>query len=429
MVAVARRADDVDMRLIALLVVLLPILLTRIGTSFAEEPALTRELSIAEPIEFPPDTAMIVQTGCTNCDGGFGLPYRIYRLGTGPVRIEPVVMSDGLTAYRMVTSFVSVPGAGLMFFGACVGPCDMWTMWPLGGTRFEDQPNETVFFRSDDGGVTWVDVGRQPGWLTALGVLEDEVVYSKLRSTYPTFGHPWELWTASGRALGQAAVPFVVNNHGPFFEFDIDRKMMRGHAGEDLVAVPGADTWPQVFSRPGASPIASWYAVQGPSTRPIHRLAARTTSGRTLVLDSKVEFSIGASFNERFVIANLFLPDPMTGRLPSRLGYAPALLDFDAAIAYPIGAPFGQAPWGESPFSGTNRIEAVWRGPFLRVATPECLPLRAWADAFASVTACAAPGVLLRLTGGVRYEHGVEWREATMPNGTTGWVPRGSVEG
>jgi hypothetical protein len=66
----------------------------------------------------------------------------------------------------------------------------------------------------------------------------------------------------------------------------------------------------------------------------------------------------------------------------------------------------------------------------LRVATSDCLPLRAWPDRFASEVTCAAPGVLLRPTAsGARYDHGVEWREVSMPNGTTGWVPRASVEG
>jgi hypothetical protein len=106
------------------------------------------------------------------------------------------------------------------------------------------------------------------------------------------------------------------------------------------------------------------------------------------------------------------------------MSFLPGLLHADSGVVEMIGAPFGQRPFDRAVF-----ISAVFRGPFWRVAGPDCLPLRAWADAFASVTACSAPGVLLRPTGGVRYEHGVEWREALMPNGTAGWVQRGSVEG
>src|ERR1044072_7943274 len=62
--------DDACMRLIALLVVLVPVLLLRTGIALAEEPSIV-EAVWSEPAEFPPDTAIYTLAGPI-ASGGFG---------------------------------------------------------------------------------------------------------------------------------------------------------------------------------------------------------------------------------------------------------------------------------------------------------------------------------------------------------------------
>lgn len=418
------------MRLLALLCALSVVFLARAGAALAEEPfpVTTRDLRIAAEVDFPPDTAVIVQTGCTNCHGGFGDLYRVYRLGYGPVRSEPVLLGSGPRDWRMVTSFVSTPGATVMFFGACVGPCDLWS---LPGTPLEDQPNETRFYRSHDGGVTWNAVHQLPGYVIGQGVLDGDVVYSKLaHGPNPTLDLEWALWSSDGRRLTQDEASRVVQVRGSLIARTAAGLTTQTSLPQQVTPPVGTRVFPFAVPRRNSLPLIAWSSKSPGAT-----VSYLSDVGFRTALISSVQYNLQGAFDERFILVSLMLPDPTPTDperpFPSRRGYAPALLDFDGATAYPIGAPFGQVSYEDhgTPFSGRNVIEAVWRGPFLRVATSECLPLRAWADAFASVTACAAPGVLLRPAGGVRYEKGVEWRKASLPNGTTGWVPRTSVEG
>jgi hypothetical protein len=66
--------------------------MTFMKSDIADIPA--REVSIGAPVEFPPDTIVFIESGCTQCDGPPGPLYRVMRIGAGPVILDQVFDVD-----------------------------------------------------------------------------------------------------------------------------------------------------------------------------------------------------------------------------------------------------------------------------------------------------------------------------------------------
>src|SRR6476620_10699970 len=126
----------------------------------AEDPPAvsTRELVWAEPVEFPRDTMMLVETGCSHCDiPGTGF-YRVYRGSGTEMRIDPISI-PGDRDY--VNSFAFSPDGNFGAAAVCIAVCEYNTL-----ASFE---NEYRFYFSDDGGITWRDVGTRRGIARVAG--------------------------------------------------------------------------------------------------------------------------------------------------------------------------------------------------------------------------------------------------------------------
>src|SRR4051794_40536270 len=80
------------MKLVALLVmVVVPVLLLSPAVGLADEFEVDgHKVLLAEPVDFPPDTVMLVASGCYACDAYDRELYRFSRAGTAPLDVERV---------------------------------------------------------------------------------------------------------------------------------------------------------------------------------------------------------------------------------------------------------------------------------------------------------------------------------------------------
>jgi hypothetical protein len=398
------------MRLLALLVVLVPVLLARAGDAFAEEPRgiTISELTFAEPIEFPPDTALYIATGCWQCDGPTSAIYRVSRAGYGPVHVDLVFKPADRMTQMIIDVAFSEDGSRIL-----ASLCDVGRCANIGQPT---KTEETTLYWSDDGGMTWNAIGHLHGMIDPEAVTDDSFIYRDWLDETETYRF------ADGRPLTDDQAKKLVEPGG--------RDRWQWDAAAGTISIDGGpairisteEYGPSVSWLNGMLPILSWYAPPASRGDPAYgyHLAVYKPEGPLRAFRSTGYKQLAGWVSDRLAAGTFEQRVP--GQL-HRTAMRPSVVDLEAGIVYPIADVFDRAPFG-----GRNYGVQVVRGPFWRVPGAECLPLRAWAAAFASQNACAAPGVLLTPSGGVRYEKGVEWREASMPNGTTGWVPRGSVE-
>src|SRR3990172_2587985 len=104
------------------------------------------QLHIGPEIEFPEDMALIVETGCTQCDGPTTGLTRVYRDPAGTVRTEPLFSFEKLSlgprtimtdkgpqdVPALITGFAVTPDASEMIVAVCTqGLCP--DLGPAGG--------------------------------------------------------------------------------------------------------------------------------------------------------------------------------------------------------------------------------------------------------------------------------------------------------
>ena len=107
-------------------------------------------LTIGDPVDLPQGVALIVETGCTQCDGPTTGFVRVYRDASGVVRTDTLFTAATLNARAStdIRGFGVSEGAGEMVVAVCTrGECG-WLGFPNGDAQ-------TTLFRSTDGGVTW----------------------------------------------------------------------------------------------------------------------------------------------------------------------------------------------------------------------------------------------------------------------------------
>jgi hypothetical protein len=430
MVKVTWRDDDAGMRLLALLLVLVPVLLVRVGPAFAEDPpgVVVRDLVWAAPVEFPPDTAMYVTTslGCIQCGRYDEAIYRVSRAGYGPVHVDEIVGAQK-PQFNVISGFAVSPDASLLAVSlfdsshCSAGPSNSCLA-------------VTDFKVSRDGGLSWSLVGSlvDRGGVY-FGFPEFKVIAASETDVYYTnlSDEGAQRLSDGSRLTTEEALILTGPYTGRSFVWnDVDQTIATIAPSEQVITVPTGQlprgwtgyTGPQaLLLNEGHRPVITWRRTGGPG--PLYLTRADADGILRGVRLTGMHGSGASWMDERLIAATLWQTQDSCPEC-AHVRLRPSLVDLDAGVAYPIAHVFETAP-----LAGNNTVRRTIRGPFLRVATAECLPVRAWADAFASVTACAAPGVLLRPVGGVRWEHGVEWRVVSLPNGTVGWVPRGSAEG
>jgi len=413
----------------------------------AATPAVpSQPLTIGPETDFPDDTALILETGCWQCDGPATGLIRVYRDPAGNLRTDTLLSDQSLgLGPRVIHTFKGVEEVEPYFTGIAVAPDGSRIIAGVcirescgtGGLDAWSADSRTILLESSDGGVTWRQIGELSGGGAVIGLVGTGV----LVATYPA-----ELAAAHFMIFPDGATlepPPGAENGWPFTSsgevyWQRGGNLLRGDSSEFLT-LPGES--PQIYratvlGNPTGTGLAlAW--IGGENDRAAYLgffdqdaalLKTYSTSGLVVigawpqvgVVYGNVDVSISDLTTE---------PPPPPGFF---LGWLPAAIDPDTGIANPIAHPFLDKDYQR----GRNIVRAAMRGTFLRIKTGElCLNLRAAPDPTAPVIDCAADGVLLRLgIGNAQYPGGVyeiggrTWLSALTPDGHEGFVDAAYVE-
>ena len=381
-------------------------------------------LATGDEVGLPEDVALLVELGCIQCDGPTTGLARVYRDPLGELRADTLFQRpEGGNVY--ISSFaLSGDGSDIIFAVCSRGYC--------GPFNEITQDAQTTLYRSRDGGVTWAEFKALDGAFDVVALSRDGVV---LRGPYDadpdTVDQPPYQLFPSGEALQPPAGADPASPPVPFPGGELawrskDGRRLLGDDGSELfaLALGTGSQLAEVVPSPGEGRFAVVWWQDLPSS-PRYYLGIAGGDGQLMNVFSREDGSarVGGWLDAGLAVGNATVspeqlqstpPDPFVGDLP-------VLLDVEAATVHPVPQPFLDPPF----LNGRNRILAVLRGPFARVAgTDGCLNVREKPAASGTLLECAAEGVLLLLRGleDTIIEGGVTWVHVVTPAGADGWA-------
>ena len=285
----------------------------------------------------------------------------------------------------------------------------------------------TTFYRSDDGGLSWAEIGSRPGQWFVRGAIDGEPLAvsfgariewiratSNLAIRRPENARELGLVTFRGQiAWLHRELPVVISETGStLYKLDLGQPPT-AHI-EELLA-------------PASGELAIYW--RDPSLSEGGFLTVETRDGRRRTLD------VGNAVIRLFA----FVTGPA--------GPGPALLVGGATEAYPGTCPEGQIGYGMSPAildvdvarmafireilvdkdcpAGGTWAFASWEGSFARVVAPEsCLNVRQQPGLAGPVIDCVADGALLVLSGSTTEADDTRWTAVRTLGGKAGWAAR-----
>jgi hypothetical protein len=386
-------------------------------------------LELRPPIDLPPDIALIVETGCWQCDG---LPtglMRAYRDATGTVRTDTLISPEklGLPAGAMAGFAVREDGSEIVAAACTRGICQH-----LDGPSPDAQ---AAVYRSRDGGMTWTHEAMVEQDLRAYGFVQSGEV---LMMTYDRVAPPGNAQQrflsfpsyspVANPAMGRA---FVAG--GRIF-WRGERGALSDEEGRTIVASASGDWSSDVYTIAGSA--TGWLAnlniagFEGSIHRyflaPFDNLGGLGrgsfgNDGSPVLYEGPSSMWVGVYVPSREVFfGNAEVASPVSGpdgRAPQMS--APAVIDLHSRTITPIVHPF--ADMKTLPVDGF-RVVAVQQGPFARVVnTGSCLNVRREPQLDGRVIDCFSDGVLLRDSShGLLYAD--EWVQVVVPGGEVGWA-------
>lgn len=346
------------------------------------------ELRQGPPIQFPADLSLVLKTG-TNPDGSARALERLYRDAGGSLRREELL--------------VAPDGVGI---GAVVADTEGWTL-----VAAITGPGSTRFVRSEDGGVTWEELGALPGHHEPIGLWNGQAV----------------AWQAEEGGLGRfTLVPSGEPFSPPYSDGGLPIALLS--RGKLLWRAPGSGAIVESDLTPYLSPeieqgsYHEWLAPQPTGAGTMIAWQGTNALGDPEsyagILNSGGELTqswagVPGSIAGRTDGATLIVSAPGDGG-----GWIAALVQLQADRWRPLAI-------GADVLSSPNEhfIASVRRGPFVRVDTRrECAPIYASADRSSDQIACPMNGVILRAPGEVRVHNDYTWQQVIAPTGRPGWV-------
>ena len=394
--------------------------------------------------ELPEDVALIVELGCTGCDGPTTGLARVYRDSSGQVRTDTlfsveemglpprlVKTSKGTEEWEpMITGFALRAGGGEIAVSVCTrGFC-----LEIGEPPSSDA--QTALFQSTDGGVTWRRADLEGGPDSVVAMTREGVVLAGLSATWAQGGPQFQLFPTGQRVEmpKEAGISWPVSlPSGELLWPSEDGRLLRSDGSQFLALPVGFQVgWlPSrvLFPDPGGERYAAAVWVDRPEEYGVDYYLGLfdAAGGLTKAFSLDGLASVGGWLNSGLAVGNaVVLADQLTTAIPDPfVGALPVLFDLDAGRVYPILDPFLEPPFR----NGRNHVLAVLQGPFARVVnTGGCLNVRAEPGATGEVLGCAAEGVLLRDAGETREADGVTWLRLVTPGGVEGWASTAYLE-
>ena len=382
--------------------------------------------------QIPGNLALIIETGCWQCDGPTEGLTRVYSRPDGSAVADTLLDPESFGTRVVttpkgveqdspyITGFAASEDGSEIVVSLCVkescgsGGMDGWS-----------PGSKTLLLRSTDGGITWdqwgaVGVGgfvislAGPGRVV-VGVWEaanqpPQFAYFPGLAPLPapSLG-AWPIHVLDGEVIWRAGDARLLRSDGSIIiDFGPD-------AGVYRVATAASVT--------GARLGVTWYWKD-------HIYFSFLDSGGRLVTTYETpSFALPAvDLGKGLLIGNAGVDvSRLSEPLPSGVfDYLPASFHLSEGVVSPMVEPFA----GPDVPRGRNHVVAAQHGPFVRVATgASCLNVRARPDPAARPLACAADGVLLRDTGLLVEGYGGEsWLRVVTPAGVEGWASTAFLE-
>ncbi len=399
------------------------------------------ELTIGDPVDFPDDVALIVETVCWYCEGPASALVRVYRRPDGsiaqdilftPDQLDLPPDDDDINPY--ILGFAVRPNASELAVALCVTKHCRYS-------GLVDDGSAAKLYRSTDGGVTWAEWGDWPRGYVMIGLVADGVLAGRSATIPDTpddpppgdgifasefivvpggrpveppadaIPGPWPVVTELSEVWWPAEKGRLLRDDGSVaLTLPHDATGVRDPRGlpKSRIAVPG-------YSDSG-NRVVSFYRGGPPQSDDDELVYVTTVSRVTYAgpLDAKAGYLYGGVEPSRTGI-----PLPTT----TIAGFVPVMIDLHLNTAHPITSPFLDATF-ILPEDMPPAIVAFQQGPFARVTgTGSCLNLRAEPSLSAEALTCLADGVLLFADSRTTEADGVTWLQVlNSPSFPDGWV-------
>jgi hypothetical protein len=374
-------------------------------------------LTIGEPVPFPEDLALIIATGCWQCDGPTTSITRLRQTDAG---IEERVLFDAIPPGGNITGMAFDVATGRAAVSTCAPNCS--GLGEFTGTE------QTVIHLSTDDGASFTASQPVDGWFTLAGYAGVDLLMSGPfdgdDAPNPVRSYPDALAVPAPPGGEQAfATPAGVlwTNRERTRLLAPGGTVLFTSAGDSISEVTPLDVGGEriavlLFRQEEAEAGGSGYRLfigRGPGDKLEHE---RTLSAGFI--------HAGAALDDCTIVANTDLPQ---GSIPTPetggaffSGFLPALIDVCEGEIQPIVDPFTRAPY----LNGRNVIAAVQAGPFLSVPDNigDCLNVRESPSTDAPSLGCFAAGVLFGDLEESQDVAGTAWRKVRTPAGDEGWA-------
>jgi hypothetical protein len=379
-------------------------------------------LTVGEQVDFPQDLAIIIATGCWQCDGPTD---SIVRLRRTPQQIEERTLFDDIPAGGSITGLAFDVDTGRAAVSTCAPNCT--GLGEITGTE------ATVVHLSTDNGASFAASPPADGWFSLRGYAGDDLLISGPFGTddEPNAVRVYDTDVAVPRPPEGDAV--VTTPDGPLW---MNRAQNTLFTPDGTVVFTTADDTISMVSSldPGARLAVLLYRPEGESAN--YQLLIGRRNDDALEHERTLTGGFiyaGARLDNCTLLANAELP---AGTFPTPgtgggffVGMLPSVIDVCEGVIHPIVDPFTRAPY----LNGRNLIQAVQRGPFLAVADDigDCLNVRETPSTDAPTLGCFGAGVLLRDLGELSDAAGQgqpdrqTWRRVATPAGDEGWASDG----
>ena len=384
-------------------------------------------LHAGQPADIPAGVVLYVEGGCERCDGPATSLDRVYRDGAGGLHsdrlFERKLRVENGTTYEenyIRTMRVSSTGNDIV-----IGVCDRGY---CGGVGNATPDARTTFYGTNDGGITWKEMGQLAGDTWIIAVMGQGAM---VRHAYqPSAGAPYR-WEVVHLPSGE---PATVD---PAIDLKTTSIVTAGDGTPLAVAPDGMS----LLWLPGPAGGPPWLGPELPVGSRVADARFSPSGGEggvALVLwmnegePGFVHSYFGLMQERRGKPTTIFADTPDTSidrmgewlapsTLVGNVAGVPSLTDLRTGEVRAIG------PLVERALTGDRaRIVGATPGPFVKVAgAGDCLNVRERTSMASASLGCYRDGVLLKDRGETRIADGITWVGVVAPREGTlysGWA-------
>jgi hypothetical protein len=363
-------------------------------------------MTLATPGSFPRGLMLYTLTGCIRCGAHPESLVRAYRDRDNDLRVETLFSSTSAGGPLSIVWLAQ--DASDIVIGVCEEqPCASPLPFISEETVAGGSSRRTRFFRSQDGGVTFRDIGVVEGLaldargsaagvgVTVLTRAGSQVVALDSAGEAP----PPQPVTSTPRSTRERnAIRFFVSGDVRGF-----RGMLDNASSERLAVMWFPESSPEprtddVVTRIGVTDSGGVFARVLQHTGGFIDLGAWLDEATFVVT---VEMDLGATFRASGI----------------RQIALPATVNHATGEARPIAEPYASPAFNE----GSNRVMAALAGSLIRVPGPHCLEVLAGIGDWGAPLTCVPAGGVVSLLG-TKHETGEDWIRVRAPGGQAGWA-------